>query len=387
MLKLCTGSLIGMVVFGLAVFHFETSRTHAAQLGWDMAQAAQYLDDRMDLRFAKATQLQTGQAKTSCVSCHTVVPYAFARPALRKAMGVTDPTPQEARLLDDTVRRVSTYGDHQLIDAKKDKASRGTEAVLNALILANYDSGQHRQQPGEPTRKAFDELWETQRADGAWDWIDNALEPYESADAAYYGAALGAIAVGTAPGVARDRDVSASRHIDRLRAYLKEKYAGQSLYNQAWMLLATSRLTGLLTPDQRTALVREIEMKQNEDGGWSLYLLGPWRWSKTAPPFEPRAKVDAQLLSHSDGYATGLAAYVLRQAALSPNRPSLQRARAWLQANQQECQIDQKHWKCWRAYSLNYDHESGGPHGESYRRMFMSDSATAFAVLALLSLE
>ena len=55
-----------------------------------------------------------------------------------------------------------------------------------------------------------------------------------------------------------------------------------------------------------------------------------------------------------------------------------------LEANQQECQIGQSHWKCWRTYSLNYDREHGGDHGEPWRRMFMSDGATAFAALALL---
>jgi hypothetical protein len=33
---------------------------------------------------------------------------------------------------------------------------------------------------------------------------------------------------------------------------------------------------------------------------------------------------------------------------------------------------------------LNYDREHGGPKGEPWRRMFMSDLATAFGVLALL---
>ena len=30
-------------------------------------------------------------------------------------------------------------------------------------------------------------------------------------------------------------------------------------------------------------------------------------------------------------------------------------------------------WAPWRAYSLNYDREHGGPNGEPWRRMFMSD--------------
>jgi len=58
------------------------------------ANAARYLDDRIDIWFVKSKKLRTGDIQTSCVSCHTVIPYALARPALRKAAGVKAPTPQ-----------------------------------------------------------------------------------------------------------------------------------------------------------------------------------------------------------------------------------------------------------------------------------------------------
>ncbi len=38
-------------------------------------------------------------------------------------------------------------------------------------------------------------------------------------------------------------------------------------------------------------------------------------------------------------------------------------------------------------YSLNFDTEHGGEYAEPWRRMFMSDAATAFAALALLPSE
>src|SRR6266404_9443121 len=69
----------------------------AIPTAWDKEAAAKYLDDRMDLWFAKAKALRTGQGNTTCVSCHTVVPYSLARPVLRRAAGVTQPTPQEAK--------------------------------------------------------------------------------------------------------------------------------------------------------------------------------------------------------------------------------------------------------------------------------------------------
>ncbi|MGO8928809.1 MAG: hypothetical protein ACLQU3_18230 [Limisphaerales bacterium] len=282
---------------------------------------------------------------------------------------------------------MDTYGSHEQINEGKDEQSRGTEAVLNLVVLACEDARQDRQVPSEPTRKALEELWKEQRADGAWDWVDFGDEPYESADSVYYGAALAAMAVGTATGYSGGTGNYMSNMasgVGKLCFYLKTKYADQNLYSRAWMLLASTRLAGLLSRDQTDALTADFQSKQNPDGGWSLYKLGPWRWSKASPPYGPGGKPDVALLSKSDGYATGLIAYALREAGLPADHPSLKRATDWLEANQQECQIGQSRWKCWRTYSLNYDTEHGGDHGEPWRRMFMSDAATAFAALALL---
>jgi squalene-hopene/tetraprenyl-beta-curcumene cyclase len=351
---------------------------------WDRQAAAKYLDDRMDLWFDKASKLRTGQGTTSCASCHNTVPYALARPALRKAAGVSQPTPEEAKLLDETLRRVETYGSHEQIVKSKDEQSRGTETVLNLFVLAGEDARQDRQVPSGPTRKALEELWREQRADGAWDWLDFRDEPYESADSVYYGAALAAMAVGTATGYTGGAGGYAPSGVGKMRSYLKNNYANQNLHARAWVLLASTRLAGLLSSEQIDALTADLQSKQNPDGGWSLYRLGPWRWSKAGPPYGPDGKPDVALLSRSDGYATGLIAYALREAGLHAEHASLKRATDWLEANQQECQIGQSHWKCWRTYSLNYDREHGGDHGEPWRRMFMSDAATAFAALALL---
>jgi len=359
----------------------QESSAPSQRAAWDKVKAAKYLDDRMDLWFVKAKKLRTGQETTSCISCHTVVPYVMARPALRTAVGVSQPTPQEAKLLDQTLRRVDTYGDHEPFYKGKAEQSRGTEAVLNLLILGGEDSRQNRQALSGPIHKALEELWKVQRPDGAWDWLDFGLEPYESSDSLYYGAALAAMAVGSATGYAGE---NTSIGLDKLRSYLKANYADQNLYSRAWMLLASTRLAGLLNRDQLDDLTKDLQHKQNADGGWSLYKLGPWTWSKAGPPYGPGGKPDVSLLSESDAYATGLVTYVLRQAGLPASDPGVERAVHWLEANQKEVQIDQSHWQCWRTYSLNYDHEHGGDDGEPWRRMFMSDAATAFAALALL---
>src|SRR5208283_6201188 len=111
------------------------------------------------------------------------------------------------------------------------------------------------------------------RADGAWAWLDFGDEPYESADSVYYGSALAAMAVGTATDYSGGTGDYTSSGVGKLRSYLKTNYADQNLYSKAWMLLASARLSGLLSGDQTDALTAELQSKQNPDGGWSLYKL------------------------------------------------------------------------------------------------------------------
>ena len=104
-----------------------------------------------------------------------------------------------------------------------------------------------------------------------------------------------------------------------------------------------------------------------------------------AAPFRAPGTLDAALLAQSDGYGTGLIVYTLRQADLPVSHPAVSRGLEWLKANQHNVQVSQQAWPGWRAHSLNFDREHGGEKGEAWRRMFMSDSATAFAVLALIA--
>lgn len=46
-----------------------------APAAWAPERAAEYLDDRMNQWLDKATKLRTGEGRTPCISCHTVVPY------------------------------------------------------------------------------------------------------------------------------------------------------------------------------------------------------------------------------------------------------------------------------------------------------------------------
>ncbi len=388
--------LASFLACGLAALRATSADGPPTGQQWDRAAAASYLDARMDAWFANAKKLRTGQVETPCISCHTAVPYALARPALRKAMGMSVPTPAEVRLLEVVTARVETYASHQpFYDSSESKTieSRGTEAILNALILASEDARRQRTSASEPTRKAFDRLWATERPDGAWDWLQFGLEPWESVDAPYYGATLAALALGlgraAGPSAAdvTEGGAEAGGRAEKLRGFLKERYARQSLFNRTWALLASTRFEDLLTRAQRDALVGEIASRQNDAGGWSLESLGIWKWAGDKSPFAPPGSPDAALLAAPDAYATGLVVYALRQAGLAADHPAVSTGLAWLRANQRDVRVDGQTWTAWRAHSLNFDREHGGDKGEPWRRLFMSDAATAFAVLALTSAE
>jgi hypothetical protein len=184
-------------------------------------------------------------------------------------------------------------------------------------------------------------------------------------------------------GAAASRDGDGPAGVTKLRAYLSANLASQRLFNRAWALLASSRLTGVLTATERDAIVRELEGRQRPDGGWSLADLGGWRWSKADGPFAAPGATDAALVGASDAYATGLVLYAMKQVGLD-TRPTVKKGLTWLRANQQAERANDAAWAPWRAHSLNFDREHGGEKGEPWRRMFMSDLATAFAVLALL---
>src|SRR5260370_38461068 len=62
---------------------------------WSPRLAADYLDARQKQWIAWPRA--NGDAKP-CISCHTGLPYLMARPARRKALGETAPTPYETTL-------------------------------------------------------------------------------------------------------------------------------------------------------------------------------------------------------------------------------------------------------------------------------------------------
>ena len=372
------------VVFGVAFAALPGSAAHGPADGWDPAAAARYLDGRMDVWWANAKVLRTGDGETRCISCHTAVPYALVRPALRTVLGESAPTAHERRMIEQIRRRIpATAGDQPYYDHTEAKKieSRGVEAVLNAVVLTRLDQAA---ESDAHIRAAMTRLWEAQRADGAWDWLDFGLEPYETPDAVFYGAALAAVAAGSPAGMRASADAAGEAGRERLRRYLGSTVGSQRLFNQAWALVAAAGLDKALTPSQRTSIAKELASRQRTDGGWSLADLGPWRWQRSTAPFAAPGKVDTELAAASDPYATGLVIYAMRQSGVATDRTTIGKGQDWLRARQAAPRAGDLAWAPWRSHSLNFDREHGGAKGEPWRRMFMSDLATAFAALALM---
>jgi squalene-hopene/tetraprenyl-beta-curcumene cyclase len=311
------------------------------------------------------------------VSCHTALPYALSRSALRGALADHTLSPNERRLLENVTKRVrlgkdaGPYYSDQKSGDHKTAESRGTEAVLNALILASYDARQGRL--SDDARAAFDHMWAMQNTTGddkgAWSWLDFDLQPWEAKESSYFGATLAAAAAGTAPENYRSTPAIHDR-LMLLREYLDRGYATQSLYNRTVLLWASTKLPGLVKPDRQKSLVAEILNQQRADGGWSLASLNATSGRSTLRAYV-RSWIRADE-TKSDGYATGLVTLTLQQAGLPRDNVQVMRGLSWLERNQNMSEGS------WPADSLNAHRDPASNIGH-----FMSDAATAYAVLAL----
>ena len=266
---------------------------------WDRAAAADYLDGRQ--AWWETWPVAERDHETSCVSCHTTLPYALARPTLRPALGETGPSIPEEHLLEDIEKRVALWNEvdpfypDQTFGLPKASESRGVEAILNALILSNRDA--HEGRLTSETREAFENLWKLQftrgEGKGAWAWLYFDLAPWESDGAAYFGAALAAVAVGIAP----DEYATSTEIQDRvglLRSYLQQDSQDRPPFDRVMLLWASTELPDLMTREQQQSTIADIVHLQNSDGGWSLPPLGRWERPDGLSP-DPG----------SDGYATG----------------------------------------------------------------------------------
>ena len=190
----------------------------------------------------------------------------------------------EQRLIDSVKKRVENW--QQIVSdspAKDDcvpfyagdrkRSSLGTESILNALLLVRFDARHANGTLSGPTQKALDHLWEQQQPNGTWIWFEFGLNPWETG-CEYYGAALAALAAGTA-GKSYYEQPGVKTKVALLRKYLQTQPAQQPLHHRLVALWASSALPDLLTEQQKSGIVTRDHKIQEADG------VGLPRWEES----------------------------------------------------------------------------------------------------------
>jgi squalene-hopene/tetraprenyl-beta-curcumene cyclase len=317
---------------------------------WSRDRSAAYLDQASDAWLAR----------TRCAACHTSYLYLMAGPALRD-----EPSPSQRKMRQFLEDRVGRWDSGKKGDGPGEmlphppglmRLTEGvTEVVATASALAFHDA-QTTGKLHPLTRQALDRVWTLQRPDGAWAWNKTNLAPLEYDD--YFGAAFAAVGVGHAPdGYAQTPRTKAG--LAKLVKYF-EKNPPPNLHHKLWLLWASVKLGGLMSPADREQTVKDLLALQRKDGGWNLPSLGSWKRGDGAMNDKE---------APSDGYATGLAVYVLRQAGLWADHAQVTRGVAWLKANQR---VSGR----WFTRSLNRD-----------RGHLISNAGTALCAMALRACE
>lgn len=297
------------------------------------AKAAEYIDG-VSLHWTR---------ERKCFSCHTNVFYMMARPLV--AGGDRDP-----------LRELRAFLEADVAGWEKTAPRADYYVLADAMALAGHDAATTgKLHPA--TRKALDRSLTLQKADGSWKWPKCDWPPLEHDD--WYGVVFMAIAYGTAPG-----DYAKQEHVkptlDKIREYFK-KNPPPDLHHRMSLLWASLKLDGLMTEDERKAVVKDVLAKQRPDGGWCLPGIGDYPTRRDKSPND----LDAP----SDGYATGFSVFILRQAGVDAQDPAVQKAVKWLKANQRESGR-------WFTRSLQVDRTNQNAH-------LITNAGSAFCVLAL----
>lgn len=345
---------------------------------WDKQKAAEWLDKRADwwLNLEEAQRPTDAQGKVSCLPCHTTFTYTFVREDLASGEGSVP------RIMNNIDRRLEAGINVTPWNTETEsriKKSRGTEAINSVLLLAFQEARSGSKTPSGTLLAGFDRLWHWQRADGGWDWFDYKIEPLVSREAQHSGACLAAIAVGVAPGYysLESATPELKQHVEKLRSWLRKSRNKKNLFGEAWLLYASTKLSGLLDPKEQKMIVEKLLKNQivegKDKGAWILFNLNKWKYSDRL--FFLKRKDLFPEARNPDPYSTALISYVLMEYGLKNDHPAIISAMTWLMEHQ-------KADGSWRAYSINEVRKE-----DDVAALFMSDEATAWSVRALLKFE
>src|SRR5439155_7953489 len=145
---------------------------------------------------------------------------------------------------------------------------------------------------------------------------------------------------------------AARKGLAGIRKFLKAQ-PPSSLHQKAMVMWAGVHVADLLTAEERAQTVKALAAAQRPDGGWSLASLvdncdDPHRQTEAGRNARADKGHGAEFLIFvgsdkvyksslaSDGYATGLTVYVLRQAGVPADDARMRRGVAWLKGHQRE---------------------------------------------------
>ena len=246
----------------------------------------------------------TWQRDRQCFACHANYTFLETRPLVSWQAAVHEELRAKLEELAANPRQVGF---------------RVMEGVMAACVLAQNDALTTRQLH-PVTRQALDYMWTLQRADGGFEWEKSSQPPSEVDD--HFGATMAVIGVGVAPdGYAATPAARAG--LDKIRQYLRQN-PPVNLHQRSMLLLGSLHVDAIMTETERKEVVDSLLAVQKQDGGWGIVSLGNWE--------RHDGKEDDR--ESSDGYGTGFAVYVLRQAGVPADDARIRAGIAWLKANQ-----------------------------------------------------